>query len=61
ICQNINKEIKKIKIGEHILSSSIGLINLRYDKSIITNFNFADKALYESKRSGRGKVTMMKK
>ncbi|MGL4970956.1 MAG: diguanylate cyclase, partial [Cetobacterium sp.] len=60
VCQKINEEIKKVKIKDRALSSSIGVINLRYEESIVTNFNSVDGALYESKNSGRGKVTIKK-
>ncbi|WP_047381476.1 diguanylate cyclase [Cetobacterium sp. ZWU0022] len=61
VCQSINREIKSVKIGDIPLSSSIGVINLKYDEGIINNFNCADEALYESKRSGRGKITIKKR
>lgn len=57
ICQQINAKIKTVKIEDRYLSASIGIIELKYDESIINNFNSADEALYESKKMGRGMVT----
>lgn len=61
ICNRINKSIKNTIIAGVRLSSSIGITNLKFGESILKNFNYADKALYQSKNSGRGKVTYYKR
>ncbi|MGL5001058.1 MAG: diguanylate cyclase [Cetobacterium sp.] len=61
ICEKIIEEIQKFKIGNKKLSASIGLTNLKLEDSITDNFNLVDKALYESKKSGRGKITIFRK
>lgn len=54
--EEINTKIKNKKIKTIYLSSSIGVIDLEYDKSILHNFNRVDKALYRAKKEGRGRI-----
>ncbi|MEG0068695.1 diguanylate cyclase [Cetobacterium sp.] len=61
ICKKINDKIKESLIDNKKISTSIGVVNLKYNESILANFNYADTALYESKKKGRGTVTKVKR
>lgn len=52
----INENIKKEKVKDISLSSSIGVIQLEFNDGILKNFNRVDKALYKAKQLGRGRV-----
>ncbi|WP_297598701.1 diguanylate cyclase [uncultured Cetobacterium sp.] len=61
VCNRINLKIKKMVLDGKKISVSMGLVRLKYEESILTNFNYADRALYESKEKGRGIVTKIKR
>lgn len=56
-CNEILQEASNIKIKDIKFSLSVGIGKINFLETPLENFNRVDKALYESKAKGKGRVT----
>lgn len=56
-CSEVLEEAKNIKIRDVKFSLSMGVGKIEFLETPLENFNRIDKALYESKTNGKGRIT----
>lgn len=60
-CNEILQEASNIKIKDIKFSLSVGMGRIDFMETPLENFNRVDKALYESKAKGKGRVTKVER